>query len=56
MNHKKLSPKQQEKRNRILNSAIKLFAQNGIAATTVSEIAKASGVSYSASGILSKEL
>ena len=46
MNKKRLSPKQQEKRNQILTSAIRLFAQNGFTSTTVSDIAKNAGVSF----------
>ena len=46
MEEKKLSPKQLEKRDRILNTAIKLFAQNGYSATTISDIAKEAEVSF----------
>lgn len=46
MTDKTLSPKQLEKRTRILDAAIHLFAQNGFAATTIADIAKEAGVSF----------
>lgn len=46
MDTKKLSPKQQEKKDRILDAAIQLFAQSGYTGTKVADIAKAADVSF----------
>jgi TetR/AcrR family transcriptional regulator, mexJK operon transcriptional repressor len=46
MGDKKLSPKQKEKRDRILDAAIQLFAQSGYTGTKVADIAKAADVSF----------
>ena len=42
--HKRQDSSRKDKRQRILNAAIKVFAKNGFYATRVSEIAKAAGV------------